>query len=207
MFKRLTIRQEGPSKANRWLRRAGWIGLGAAGSIFALVGVASFPLSSLLVRPRLKRLSQLKRPHIKNLLRRLGIQVQDVSITSFDSTTLKGWWMEASKEAPTIVILHGVKQNRTDVLRAALVLRREGFNVLMFDGRAHGDSGGRYVTYGVFERRDSPSGSGRQPMGKGDLGREPVCIAQADRCRVRQPNHASAAERLEPAALDDHTGR
>jgi fermentation-respiration switch protein FrsA (DUF1100 family) len=125
--------------------------------MLALVGVASFPLSSLLVRPRLKRLSQLKRPHIKNLLRRLGIQVQDVSITSFDSTTLKGWWMEASKEAPTIVILHGVKQNRTDVLRAALVLRRECFNVLMFDGRAHGDSGGRYVTYGFFERRDVES--------------------------------------------------
>jgi fermentation-respiration switch protein FrsA (DUF1100 family) len=145
------------SERNLWLRRAGWIGLGAAGSMVALVGVASFPLSSLLVRPRLKRLSHLKRPHIRNMLGRLGIEVQDVSITSFDSTRLNGWWIEASKDAPTIVILHGVKNNRTDVLRAALVLRREGFNILMFDGRGHGDSGGRYVTYGFFERRDVES--------------------------------------------------
>jgi len=65
--------------------------------------------------------------------------------------------MEASKDAPTIAILHGVKKNRTDVLRAALVLRLEGFNVLMFDGRGHGDSGGRYVTYGFYERRDVES--------------------------------------------------
>src|SRR5262249_54412338 len=127
----------------------GWMG--------ALVGIASFPISSLVVRHRLKRLSHLKRPHIRNLLRRLGIDFEDVSITSFDSTRLNGWWIEASKDAPTVVILHGVKKNRTDVLRAALVLRREGFNVLMFDGRGHGDSGGRYVTYGFFERRDVES--------------------------------------------------
>ena len=157
MLERLRTAQKSPSERNPWLRRAGWIGLGAAGSIVALVGVASFPLSSLLVRPRLKRLSHLKRPHIRNLLRRLGIEIQDVSFTSFDSTRLNGWWIQASKDAPTIVILHGVKKNRTDVLRAALVLRREGFNVLMFDGRAHGDSGGRYVTYGFFERRDVES--------------------------------------------------
>jgi len=51
-------------------------------------------------------------------------------------------------------VLHGVKKNRTDVLRAALVLRRAGLNVLFFDGRAHGNSEGRFVTYGFYERRD-----------------------------------------------------
>ena len=50
--------------------------------------------------------------------------------------------MSAGMEAPTVVVLHGVKQNLTDVLRAAFVLRRAGLNVLMFDGRAHGDSEG-----------------------------------------------------------------
>ena len=167
MFERHRATQKSTSEGNLWLRRAGWIGLGAAGSIVAIVGVASFPLSSLLVRPRLKRLSHLKRPHIRNLLRKLGIKVEDVSITSFDSTRLNGWWIEASKDAPTIVILHGVKKNRTDVLRAALVLRREGFNVLMFDGRGHGDSGGRYVTYGFFERRDVESALQWLITGKG----------------------------------------
>jgi fermentation-respiration switch protein FrsA (DUF1100 family) len=62
--------------------------------------------------------------------------------------------MNAASDAPTVVVLHGVKKNRTAVLRAALVLRRAGFNVLVFDGRAHGTSEGRYVTYGFYERRD-----------------------------------------------------
>jgi len=65
--------------------------------------------------------------------------------------------MSAGRTAATVVFLHGVKKNRTDVLRAALVLRRAGFNVLVFDGRAHGDSEGRYVTYGFYERRDAES--------------------------------------------------
>src|SRR5207253_3956236 len=81
----------------------------------------------------------------------------DVTIPSFDGTRLYGWWIGAGRWAPTVVVLHGVKKNRTDVLRAALVLRRAGFNVLMFDGRAHGDSEGRYVTYGFYERRDVES--------------------------------------------------
>jgi dipeptidyl aminopeptidase/acylaminoacyl peptidase len=118
------------------------------------IGAASFSLSGLLIRPRLKRLSQLKSPHLRRLIRRSGIAYEDVTIPSFDGTRLYGWWMAASKRAPTIVALHGVKKNRTDVLRAALVLRRAGFNVLVFDGRAHGDSEGRFVTYGFYERRD-----------------------------------------------------
>ncbi|MFY9610492.1 MAG: alpha/beta fold hydrolase [Blastocatellia bacterium] len=138
----------------RWLRVGGWIALGTAGSLTLAIGAASFPLSGLLIRPRLKRLSQLKSPHLRRLIRRAGIAFEDVTIPSFDGTRLYGWWMGASKRAPTIVALHGVKKNRTDVLRAALVLRRAGFNVLVFDGRAHGDSEGRFVTYGFYERRD-----------------------------------------------------
>lgn len=138
----------------RWLRLTGYVALGAAGSLAFMIGAASYPLSGLLIRPRLKRLSQLKSPHLRRLIRRTGILFEDVTIPSFDGTRLYGWWMRARRNAPTVVILHGVKKNRTDVLRAALVLRRAGFNVLFFDGRAHGNSEGRYVTYGFYERRD-----------------------------------------------------
>src|SRR5215216_4059054 len=137
-----------------WLRMAGLIALGAAGSLTLAIGAASYPLSGLLIRPRLKRLSQLKSPHLRNLIRRKGIGFEDIGISSFDGTRLYGWWIESAVDAPTIVVLHGVKKNRTDVLRASLVLRRAGFNVLVFDGRGHGNSEGRYVTYGFYERRD-----------------------------------------------------
>jgi dipeptidyl aminopeptidase/acylaminoacyl peptidase len=140
-----------------WLRYASYVALGLAGTLTIAVGAASYPLAGLLIRPRLKRLSQLKSPHLRHLIRRSGIAFEDVAIPSFDRTRLYGWWMSAGRKAATVVVLHGVKKNRTDVLRAALVLRRAGLNVLMFDGRGHGDSGGRYVTYGFYERRDVES--------------------------------------------------
>src|ERR1041384_2535118 len=140
-----------------WLRYASYAALGVAGVLTIAVGAASYPLSGLLIRPRLKRLSQLKSPHLRHLIKRSGIPFDDVTIPSFDGTRLHGWWMRASPRASTVVMLHGVKKNRTDVLRAALTLRRAGFNTLMFDGRGHGDSEGRYVTYGYFERRDVES--------------------------------------------------
>jgi dipeptidyl aminopeptidase/acylaminoacyl peptidase len=143
--------------ALKWLRRAGYIALGVAGSLTVAVGAASFPLSGLLIRPRLKRLAQLNSPHIKDLFKRLRIQLEEISITSFDGTCLPGWWLPVSEGSPTIVVLHGVKKNRTDVVRAALVLRRAGFNVLMFDGRGHGNGERKFVTYGFYERRDVES--------------------------------------------------
>lgn len=141
-------------QVTRWLRLGGWIALGTVGSLTLALGAASVPLSGLLIRPRLKRLSQLKSPHLKHLMGRSGFSYEDVTIPSFDQTRLHGWWMSAGADAPTVLVLHGVKQNRTDVLRTALMLRRAGFNVLMFDGRAHGHSEGRFVTYGFYERRD-----------------------------------------------------
>ncbi len=141
----------------RWLRLTGYVALGAAGSLAVALGAASYPLSGLLIRPKLKRLSQLKSPHLRHFMRRNRIHFEDVTIRSFDGTRLFGWWLSVDRVAPTVVFLHGVKKNRTDVLRATLVLRRAGFNVLIFDGRAHGDSGGRYVTYGFYERRDVES--------------------------------------------------
>src|SRR5262249_46253493 len=141
----------------RWLRRGGLIFLGAAGSLALAVGAASFPLSGLLIRPKLKRLSQLNSPHLKRLIRQRGFSLEEVIVRSFDGTRLHGWWMPASAAAATVVVLHGVKKNRTDVAPAMLLLRMAGFNVLVFDGRAHGHSEGRFVTYGAHEVRDLES--------------------------------------------------
>lgn len=141
-------------RATWWLKLAGLIAAGTAGSLTLLLGAASFPLSGILVRPRLKRLAQLRSPHLRAFLKRISVEIEDVTIPSFDNTRLHGWWIEAAKEAPTVVFIHGVHKNRTDVLRAALILRGNGFNALVFDGRAHGNSEGHYVTYGYYERRD-----------------------------------------------------
>jgi dipeptidyl aminopeptidase/acylaminoacyl peptidase len=148
---------ESQAIALKWLRRAGLVALGVVGSLTVALGAASFPLSGLLIRPKMKRLAQLKSPHLKNLIKRIGVELEEITIESFDGTRLYGWWLPIAEKAPTIVVLHGVKKNRTDVVRAALILRLAGFNVLVFDGRGHGHSERRFVTYGFYERRDVES--------------------------------------------------
>ncbi len=146
--------RKGPLK---WLRRAGLVALGAIGSVTLAIGAVSYPLSGLLVRPRLKRMPHLYRPHFRNLLKRMGIRFDEVEIVSYDHLKLRGWWMERDHQGPTVVILHGVTKNRTQVIRAALVLLEAGFNALIFDGRGHGASEGSHITYGFHERRDVES--------------------------------------------------
>ena len=141
-------------RASFWLKIAGLIAAGTAGSLTLLVGAASYPLAGLLVRPRMKRVLQLNSPRLKAFINRLQISVEDISFTSFDGTRLHGWWLEAAKDAPTVVMIHGVSKNRTDVLRAALTLRQAGFNIALLDGRGHGHSEGTHITYGFYERRD-----------------------------------------------------
>src|SRR2546423_1916294 len=67
-----------------WLRLAGLVALGAAGSVTLALGATCFQLSQALIRPRLKRLSRLKSPHLRPLLKRCHIHVEDVTLASFD---------------------------------------------------------------------------------------------------------------------------
>jgi pimeloyl-ACP methyl ester carboxylesterase len=54
----------------------------------------------------------------------------------------------------TVVYLHGSADNRASGVWIAEQLVKRGFDVLAYDGRAHGASGGDACTYGFFERRD-----------------------------------------------------
>lgn len=54
----------------------------------------------------------------------------------------------------TVVLLHGLYTESLQLLPQALFLTEHGYRVVLTDLRAHGRSGGRYVTYGVRERKD-----------------------------------------------------
>jgi fermentation-respiration switch protein FrsA (DUF1100 family) len=88
-----------------------------------------------------------------------GISYQDVSFTSReDNLNLKGWYLEGEQGEPTIIMVHGREGNRVDgvpgTMELASSLVEEGFNVLMFDLRAHGESDGTYLSAGYYERLD-----------------------------------------------------
>jgi pimeloyl-ACP methyl ester carboxylesterase len=80
---------------------------------------------------------------------------QDVTF-DFDGVVLRGWLFHAAgvSRAAAVVYLHGVADNRASGVWIAEQLVRRGFDVLAYDSRAHGDSGGDACTYGFYERRD-----------------------------------------------------
>jgi pimeloyl-ACP methyl ester carboxylesterase len=58
------------------------------------------------------------------------------------------------KRRGTLLYLHGVADNRASCAGVIERFRQRGFDVLAFDSRAHGDSGGEACTYGFYEKED-----------------------------------------------------
>jgi pimeloyl-ACP methyl ester carboxylesterase len=71
-----------------------------------------------------------------------------------DGVKLKGWWFHAAASRGTVVVLHGVADNRGSSIGVADHFLARGFDVVAYDSRAHGESGGDVCTYGFYEKRD-----------------------------------------------------
>src|SRR5215831_12819309 len=68
---------------------------------------------------------------------------------------LAGWRSRTDRpRRGTLVYLHGVGDNRDSGKWIADHFTRRGFDVLAYDSRAHGASGGDACTYGYFEKTD-----------------------------------------------------
>jgi uncharacterized protein len=88
----------------------------------------------------------------------LGLNFEVVTFaSSLDGVVLKGWYLPASHER-AIIFVHGIHGNRWDTFHhidelVALHVHA-GYDVLTFDMRAHGESGGDRFTLGWKERYD-----------------------------------------------------
>jgi len=68
---------------------------------------------------------------------------------------LGGWRCEPSgRRRGAVVYLHGVADNRVSGAGIIHRFRNQGFEVLAYDSRAHGESGGDFCTYGFLEKQD-----------------------------------------------------
>ncbi|KAL7933847.1 alpha/beta-hydrolase [Trichoderma chlorosporum] len=70
---------------------------------------------------------------------------RDVSFQTIDGISLKGWFFPtASGPGPCIIMTHGVTALKEHFLKGiAQVFQNAGFNVLLYDNRGFGESGGR----------------------------------------------------------------
>ena len=68
---------------------------------------------------------------------------------------LRGWQCTATGHARgTIVYLHGVADNRGSAAGPIVRFRQQGYDVVAYDSRAHGQSAGDVCTYGFYEKHD-----------------------------------------------------
>jgi len=79
-----------------------------------------------------------------------------VDAVEFDGAgvKLKGWWFHAADKRGTVVVLHGVADNRGSSIGVADHFLARGFDVIAYDSRAHGESEGDVCTYGFYEKED-----------------------------------------------------
>ncbi len=99
-----------------------------------------------LIAPRFARTNETPAGH--------GLAYEDVHFTTADGLRLHGWFVPAEQPRGTVVFCHGHAGTPAPDLVYVPAFRARGYNVLLFDFRAHGQSEGRTTSLGYFERRD-----------------------------------------------------
>lgn len=79
---------------------------------------------------------------------------EELSIDSPNGYPIKGIFLKPLKTKNTIIICHGVTENKISMVKYARMFERLGFNTFVFDHRRHGDSGGKTTSYGYYEKFD-----------------------------------------------------
>src|SRR5687767_14929450 len=78
---------------------------------------------------------------------------EDVTVRSADGLKLVGWFIPSQNSA-VIILQHGYKSTREELLNEAEMLYRHGYGVLLTTIRAHDYSEGEMITFGMHEVSD-----------------------------------------------------
>lgn len=86
-----------------------------------------------------------------------GLAHEAVSFSTNDGIILRGYWIPSDRSTRTVVMLHGYAGSLDPDLKYTPHLHSAGYNILLFDFRAHGRSAGKITTMGALERADVKS--------------------------------------------------
>ncbi len=86
-----------------------------------------------------------------------GLQYETLTLTTSDGLKLAAWYLPSQNRA-AVIVQHGFRGTRSDVLKQAQLLAQHGYGVLLMDARNHGDSEGDTITFGLKEVLDVRAG-------------------------------------------------
>jgi fermentation-respiration switch protein FrsA (DUF1100 family) len=82
-----------------------------------------------------------------------NLPFQDVTVTNPDGQKLVGWLIP-SQNGAVIIMQHGYKSTRSEMLNEAEMMHRHGYGALITSIRAHDYSEGQLITFGMYEVQD-----------------------------------------------------
>jgi fermentation-respiration switch protein FrsA (DUF1100 family) len=83
-----------------------------------------------------------------------ALQKQHFSIPSQFGYIIKGSLIAPYETNRYIILCHGVTVNRLNSVKYMNLFLKKGWNVLIYDHRRHGESGGKTTSYGHYEKFD-----------------------------------------------------
>ena len=117
-----------------------------------LFGVPALLVLGWALLPAARAVSLLANPgahHAPDTRQAAGLPVREVHFTASDGVALAGWLALASPSSPTIILVHGFKANRGQMVPWAQYLFAAGYNVLLYDSRGCGESAGWAIGLGT----------------------------------------------------------
>jgi alpha-beta hydrolase superfamily lysophospholipase len=83
------------------------------------------------------------------------LPVYPVQFPSSSGATVHGWLVAGRPDKGVVILMHGIRANRLQLVVQAEFLSHAGYSVLLFDFQAHGESIGKHITAGYLESRDA----------------------------------------------------
>ena len=92
---------------------------------------------------------------LKNIRRTKAVEYERVTTTSYDGLELSAKYYQGDFRAPLMIFFHGYRSTpERDASGGLHFCRERGWHVLLVEQRAHGESEGKTITFGVKERYD-----------------------------------------------------
>lgn len=79
---------------------------------------------------------------------------QTIHLHTKDDLSLEAWYIPTDSSKGTVILIHGLGGNKSLILDQANEFRYMGFNVMLIDIRAHGNSDGNITTMSYYESED-----------------------------------------------------